>query len=487
MNTKLKNFGFGFLMLYLCLCSAFSCKEKDDNTVIPPIDTTTNIVPYKTDVVFWLTNADQSVKLKKQHISLLFVDSVNQFPTITVDTTLTYQPIDGFGFCMTGGSAYLINHLPASDRDALMKELFASDSASIGISYLRVSIGSSDLNSTVYSYDDMSAGQSDTALNNFSLSKDQPDLIPILKQALSHNPEIKILGSPWSAPAWMKTNNNSKGGSLKPEYYNVYARYLVKYIQGMQAEGIHIDAITPQNEPLNPGNNPSMVMTAVEQADFIKNNLGPAFQSANLTTKIIIYDHNCDRPDYPISILNDAGARQYIDGSAFHLYGGDISALSQVHNAFPDKNIYFTEQWVGGPGEFAGNIQWHVKNLIVGATRNWSRNVLEWNLASDPNYNPHTDGGCTTCEGALTISSGITRNVSYYIVAHASKFVPAGSVRIATNYPSVLPNVAFRTPDGKKVLIVLNDNNTIQTFNIKFKGKTVTSTLNKGAVATYIW
>jgi glucosylceramidase len=238
---------------------------------------------------------------------------------------------------------------------------------------------------------------------------------------------------------------------------------------------------------LNPNNNPSMSMSALEQTDFVKNFLGPAFQSANLATKIIVYDHNCDVPSYPLTILNDAAAKKYVDGSAFHLYAGDISALTQVHNAYPDKNVYFTEQWVGGPSNFAGDLKWHVKNLIIGAPRNWSKNVLEWNLASDPNYYPHTIGGCSTCLGALTIGTSVNRNVSYYIIAHASKFVRSGSVRIASNNIGTLSNVAFKTPAGKKVLIVLNEGSSTQTFNIQFNGMIVTSELAGGAVGTYTW
>ncbi len=257
-KSGIRHFGLGVLLMYLCICTSFSCKKKDDSQIIPPVDTTGTPGTLKTDVVFWLTNADQSVKLKKQNVSLLFGTTANQFPSIHVDSTQSFQTMDGFGFCMTGGSAYLINHLPATDRDALIRELFGNDSTSIGISYLRISIGSSDLNSSVFSYDDMSGGQTDAGLVNFSLAPDQADLIPVLRQALVQNPNLKILGSPWSAPAWMKTNNSTIGGSLKAEYYDAYARYLVKYIIGMQAEGIHIDAITPQNEPLNPGNNPSV-------------------------------------------------------------------------------------------------------------------------------------------------------------------------------------------------------------------------------------
>jgi glucosylceramidase len=267
----------------------------------------------------------------------------------------------------------------------------------------------------------------------------------------------------------------------------VYADYFVKYIQEMKANGITIDAITPQNEPLHPGNNPSMLMVASQEADFIRDHLGPAFRKAGLNTKIIIYDHNCDRPDYPLAILNDAGARQYVDGSAFHLYGGDISALTQVHNAYPGKNLYFTEQWTGANESFSDNLKWHVKNVIIGSMRNWSRIALEWNLANDPAYNPHTPGGCSECKGALTIGNGISRNPSYYIVAHASKFVPAGSVRMESNIPGNLVNVAFRTPSGQTAVIVENDGSNEETFNIRAGEKWIKTTLTPGAVGTYVF
>jgi len=443
--------------------------------------------PPQTDVSWWLTKPDKSALLAKQNTGLSFRSVVNQYPVINVDTTQTYQGIDGFGFAMTGGSAYLINNLTSTKRDELLKELFLTDGNSIGISYLRVSIGASDLSASVFSYDDMPAGQTDVNLTNFNLGPDKTDLIPVLKSVLLLNPKIKILGSPWSPPVWMKSNKSAVGGSLLSEYYDVYAQYFVRYINEMKTEGIPIDAITIQNEPENPNNNPSMAMTATEQRDFIKNNLGPAFQQAGISTKIIVFDHNCDHPQYPITILSDPDAAKYVDGSAFHFYAGDISALSTVHNAFPGKNMYLTEPWVGGPSYFGGDLQWHLQNVIIGATRNWSRNVIEWNLASDPSYDPHTNGGCSNCEGALTISSGYTRNVSYYIVAHASKFVPDGSVRIASNNQTNLPNVAFKTPDGRKVLIVLNNSGSSQTFNIGFKGRQAQTSLGSGAVATYVW
>lgn len=444
----------------------------------------------KDQVEYWLTKNDKSVLFAKQKQHLSFGKENNENPTIAINDKEVYQPIDGFGYALTGGSAtHLINMSPES-RSAIIKELFATDGNNIGVSYLRLSIGASDLNEKVFSYNDLPEGEKDMELKKFDLGPDKKDVIPVLKEILALNPKIKILGSPWSPPAWMKTSYDARGGMLKPEYFEVYAQYLLRYIQEMKKEGIHIDAITIQNEPLHPGNNPSLLMPAPDQAAFIKNNFGPALKRAGLDTKIILYDHNADRPDYPITILDDPKANQYIDGSGFHLYGGKIGALSDVHNAYPDKNIYFTEQMVvENPNDPGINIVSPVSRLIIGATRNWSRNVLLWNLAADPENKPFTDrGGCPMCQGAITIDKNkVSRNLAYYTVAHAAKFVRPGSVRIASSEPKGLSNVAFKTPEGKKVLIVANNGAEAQTFSILFNGKTANATLDKGAVATYIW
>lgn len=443
----------------------------------------------KGSVQTWLTNSDKSALFAQQPQDLPFSSKTDQNPVIEVNDKESYQSIDGFGFCLTGGSAQLLMRMNPAKRAELLKELFAWNGNNIGISYLRVSIGASDLNDHVFSYDDLPAGQSDSTLAKFDLGPDKTEVVPVLQEILKINPKIKILGSPWSAPVWMKTNGDTRGGSLKADCYNVYARYLVKYIQDMKKNGITIDAITVQNEPLHPGNNPSMYMPAEEQASFVKTALGPQFEKAGIKTRIIVYDHNCDKPEYPISILNDPDAKKYVDGSAFHFYAGKITALSTVHDAHPDKNLYFTEQWMGAPGNFKRDVANHITNLTIGATRNWSRNVIEWNLAADPNSQPHTDrGGCDRCMGGITIAQdSVTRNPAYYVVAHAAKFVRPGSVRIASNYNDTLPNVAFKTPDGKKVLIVINTGQSPQTFNIKYKDKLANATLNNGSVATYVW
>lgn len=476
--TQMKTIQLFLLVSTSCFCCVCNKKSEGGNTQ-PPVVNTVN------EVDQWVTYGDQSQLLQKKTEVLSFGTATTIYNNIDVDSTQTYQGIDGFGYTLTGGSAYLISNMNAPQSTALLNETFGTNN----VSYLRISIGASDLDATVFSYDDMPAGQTDPTLANFSLSKDDQYLIPVLKQILVINPNVKILGSPWSPPVWMKDNGNSIGGTLLPQYYSAYAQYFVKYIQQMKAKGITIDAVTVQNEPQHGGNNPSMVLSATQEADFVKNNLGPAFQAAGITTKIIVWDHNCDNANYPITILNDAAAKVFVNGSAFHLYAGDVSALSTVHNAHPDRALYFTEQWTGASGTFDGDLKWHVKNVIIGTMRNWSRNALEWNLANDPSYNPHTPGGCTECKGAYTISgSNYTRNVSYYIIAHASKFVPQGSVRIASSETADISTVAFLTPAGKKVLIAVNNNaaNAVG-FNIKFKGKWVTASLNSGGVGTYVW
>ncbi len=468
------------LHLLILICGLLSCNTTSEDEPIAPVPTTF-------PVEVWTTSADQTSLLSGKTIDFA-TGKDDRFPVITIDTAQQFQPIEGFGYTLTGGSAMLLKAMSTPDRTALLDELFGTDGSDIGVSYLRLSIGASDLDAEVFSYDDLPAGETDTNLTQFSIARDEINLIPVLKEILSINPNIKLMGSPWSPPAWMKTNGSSKGGNLKPEYYGTYAQYFVKYIQAYKAHGINIDAITPQNEPHHPGNNPSMQMLSGQQADFIKNHLGPAFQAAGIATKIIIWDHNCDEPNYPIEVLNDPAAKPFVHGSAFHMYAGDAGALSTVYNAHPDKALYFTEQWTGANGNFDGDLQWHIKNVIIGTMRNWSRIALEWNLANDPNYGPHTPGGCTECKGAVTIHGSIaTKNVSYFIIGQVSKFVRPGSVRMGSNVSGTLPNVAFKRPDGKYVLVVLNEGTSLQSFNINAGNRWITASLQGKAVGTFVW
>ncbi len=445
----------------------------------------------KGEVAVWLTNPDKSALFQRQAESLKFSAARSQDSAIEVDDRKEFQQIDGFGYALTGGSAQHLIRMDGARRAAILEELFGTRGNAIGVSYLRLTIGASDLNDHVFSYDDLPPGETDPGLEKFSLGPDTADVIPVMKEILAINPAIRILASPWSAPPWMKTNNAVKDGQLKPEFYDAYARYLIRYLTAMKAQGIRIDAITVQNEPLNGKNTPSMVMPAPDEAAFIRDHLGPALERARIPVKIVLYDHNCDVPEYALSILKDPEARKYVDGSGFHLYGGKIEAMSTVHDAFPEKNLYFTEQMVTGSleGRPTLNIANPVQRLIIGATRNWSRNVLLWNLAADPKNEPHTgSGGCGICQGAITIDGNtVTRNLAYYVLAHASKLVRPGSVRIESNGPELLPNVAFHVPGGGKVLIVVNRSTSPAMFAIRYRGRSASASLPAGAVATYTW
>lgn len=442
------------------------------------------------DVHVWLSTQDRSSVFSEQPATLHFSAAASDEPAITINEIQQFQPIEGFGFAVTGGSAQLLMKMSAGKRRELLKQVFSPEGDGIGASYIRLSIGSSDMNDHVYSYDDMPAGQTDPALAKFSLAPDEADVIPVVKEILSIDPKMKILASPWSAPAWMKTNDDVRDGHLKPEYYAAYAQYLTKYLEGMKAEGIPIAAITVENEPLNPKNTPSMAMFADEEDAFIGKYLGPAFETAGIKTEIQLYDHNPDVPSYPLSILADPVAGKYAIGTAFHLYGGESSTLTAVHEAYPNKNLYLTEQSVTQwPGSRSLDISDPVDGVMIGATRNWARNVLLWNLAADPQAGPHTNnGGCPSCYGAITLDGDkATFNVAYYVVAHFSKFVRPGSVRIGSSELEQLPTAAFLTPEGKVVLVASNTGNFPKTFRIVYHGQSVTAALQPGSVATYVW
>ncbi len=438
----------------------------------------------------WLTTSSRSAILAEQTTPISFTDAAPNLPVIEVNDMQQYQSMEGFGFALTGGSAQLLMRMTPERRQALLEELFAPTGDGIHVSYLRVSIGSSDMNDHAYTYDDLPAGETDPELKKFSLETDRADVIPILKAILAIDPRIMVLGSPWSAPAWMKTNDALKGGELKPENYGVYANYFVKYIEGMAQEGITINAITIQNEPLNPKNTPSMVMFAGEEDKFIAKYLGPAFAKAGIRTGIQVYDHNTDVPSYALSILADPAANPYVEGSAFHLYGGDTATLTSVHEEYPKKNLFLTEQSVTEPKDSPTlSIDEPVDRVMIGATRNWCRNVLLWNLAADPNNGPHTnDGGCTGCRGALTLEGDqVTRNVAYYVLAHFSKFVSPGSIRVGSTTLEQLDTVAFLTPEGRVVLVIANTGNFRKHFDIRYHGKTLEAELPEESVGTWVW
>jgi glucosylceramidase len=437
-------------------------------------------------------------------------------PLITVDDTQRFQVIDGFGASLTDSAAWLFaKKLTPAQTDAAFKTLFSRKSG-IALSFLRQPIGSSDLAVTFYSYDDLCqqsakacttpAGASDPNLDHYSLAHDQEYILPLLKKALALNPEIRVMLTPWSPPGWMKTSGSMLGSSadgkqpssLRPEFYPALANYLVKTVQGYQAAGVPVYALSVVNEPLWPAPDYSaMSMPATDQAAFLGNALGPALAAAHLNTKVMVYDHNWDRPDYPETVLKDPKANAVAAGTAWHHYAGDPSVMTKNHEEFPQKDQWVTESsggtWQKGY-EGKGNILAEEAAELIAVTRNWARSYVLWGLATDQNHSPHV-GGCDTCRGLVTIDltdpakPTVKPEVDYYVLGQASKFLLPGAVRIASDEPAgtALKDVAFRNPSGTVVLYTLNAGTASQDLRIGFHGKTVATTLPAGSVATFVW
>lgn len=441
----------------------------------------------------WLTKGDQSQLLAQQTDLLLEPGSGSGGFTINVDPATTYQTIQGFGASLTDGSAWLIeNELNGAQHDSLMKLLFSPDTG-VGINYLRLPMGSSDFTASgYYTYNDLTGGQTDGTQSQFSIAHDQQYIIPELLEAKSLNPDLKIMGTPWSAPAWMKTNGSLYGGELDSQWYGSYAVYLKKFIDAYTAAGLPVDAISIQNEPEHLSlSYPTMLMSAAQQADLIKNHIGPLFDAAGIDTKVLVYDHNWDDPDYPIDVLDDAQANPYVAGTAFHGYAGNVGEQSTVHDEYPDKGIYFTEiSGFDSVGNFSDNLMWGLRNIIVGGARNWSETSLYWNLALNENNGPHL-GGCSDCRGVVTIDSAsgvVTANEEFYTIAHASKFVQPGAVRIDSRFlANTLETVAFENPDGSRVLIALNPGTSTRSLRAVVEGEHFSYSLPGKSVATFVW
>ncbi len=393
----------------------------------------------------------------------------------------------------TDSSAWLIqNRMNQSQRNDLMNMVF-SPTTGIGVNYVRIAMGASDFTASgQYTYNDLPYGQTDVSQSNFSIAHDQQYIIPQLQQAQALNPNLQIMASPWSPPAWMKTNQSLIGGQLDPQYHASYASYFEKFIDAYAAEGLTIDSVSMQNEPHHlPSNYPGAYMSSAQQADLIKNHVGPRFAAEGIDTKIFLWDHNWDEPNYAIDALNDPGVKQYVAGTAFHGYAGDVSAQTTVRNAHPDREIHFTEM-AGGDWapNFSDNLVWGLQNIIIGNTRNWGQSAIYWNLALDENHGPR-QGGCSNCRGVVTINSGtgnVTLNEEFYTIAHASKFVQPGAVRIdSRTINNAVETVAFKNPDGTTALIALNPGNSIQSFRIVDAGEHFSYSLPGKSVATFTW
>jgi len=388
---------------------------------------------------------------------------------VTIDDTISYQEIDGFGASFTDSSAYLINQVLDKDvRDKLMVKLFDHEEG-IGISVIRNPMGSSDYARKIYSYNCVPKGETDFQLSKFSINHDLEDILPLSQQALAINPKLKLMASPWSAPGWMKTTDSMKTGELRPDCYAVYAEYFARFIKEYEKRGLPIYAITPQNEPLyEPEHYPSMFMPAHTQADFIANHLKPAFIKHGISTKILCYDHNWDRPDYPLHVIHAVG--DAVDGVAWHWYGGDAVAQHQVHKVYPEKEVHFTE---GSGGEWIPEFEPAFSNLMRTSTyimRNDSKSMVLWNMALDEINGPFVPGfGTSTCRGIVKVvqkTKELIYTLDYYGLAHFSKFVLPGARRVESNDDRVICTAAFKNPDGSIVTVIFNDGDEGQNINV---------------------
>ncbi|MES2263218.1 MAG: glycoside hydrolase family 30 beta sandwich domain-containing protein [Pseudomonadota bacterium] len=407
---------------------------------------------------------------------------------IDIDAAQRHQRMVGFGAAVSASSAWLIARLEPERRRALLAELFGP-SPGLSLGFARVSIGASDFALSHYTYDDLPAGQTDAGLAQFSVEADRAFLLPLLQDALALNPALQIVASPWSAPAWMKSNDSLVQGTLKPEAYESYARYLKRYADIYLEEGVPIYALTLQNEPhAEPPDSPGMRLDEAARAQLIGKHLGPLLESDG--PRILEWDGNWDRPQAPLKVLADKAAGPYVAGVAWHCYGGDVGAQEAVRAAYPAKEVYVTEcsggKWAPA---WRDNLTHFARTLIVGAARNWAKGVVLGNLALDEQGGPHA-GGCRDCRGVVTLRAdgGVQRNVEYYALAHASRFVQPGAWRVASSVGSDgVDSVAFLNPDRSLALIAVNSAARARTFNVRAAGRGFSYTLPAASVVTLTW
>ncbi len=438
-------------------------------------------------VAVWSSSADASRKLERM-ADLRLGPRTADDDAVVVDPARRYQQMVGFGAAMTDASALLILRLPAPERDRLMDDLFAP--SGLHLSFMRLPIGASDFSTEHYSFDDVPTGETDPALAHFSMARAAPQLAAV-KLAMARNPHLVLMASPWSAPGWMKTSDSLIGGSLSPRHYAHFAAYLDRYLAEMARAGLPVSWLSIQNEPhFEPANYPGMRVDPLARAQFTGHFLGPLLVRHRRSAKILDWDHNWSEVDAPRAVLSEPEASRHVAGVAWHCYGGDVSAQGIIHDAFPAKDSFFTECSGGGwAPEWGGTLGWMTDNLIIEATRNWSRGTLLWNLALDENSGPHT-GGCGNCRGVVTIDSrngAITRNAEYYVLGHAARFVKPGAVRIASNEAGGISNAAWRNRDGSIVLIAHNRAQTAASLKVSLGHRGFEAIMPGGEVSTFVW
>ncbi|MBS0254022.1 MAG: glycosyl hydrolase [Proteobacteria bacterium] len=406
---------------------------------------------------WWLTSADGTRRLERQQ-DLRWVRA-GAAPGGEVELRLGLPlpgpGVIGFGAAMTDASASVIGALPPARRHWLMRELFGP---ATGLSLLRLGIGATDFSTSAYSYDDQPPGGADPGLRGFSLGPARTTLIPLLREARRIRPDLRLFAATWSAPGWMKSTDSMIGGTLRADRYGAFAAYLRAYVRAMAAEGVPVNAITLQNEPgFEPGDYPGMRLSAAQRAELAAHHVGPALRGTGAA--LWEWDHNWDKPEEPLAVLADPAARERIAGLAWHCYAGDPAAQDAVRQRWPHLPMLVTEcsggEWMAGWGKA---LAWQARTLLIGSLAHGGSGVILWNLALDPAHGPH-HGGCGDCRGLVTIAADgtVTRNVDYYVLAHAARFVQRGARRIGlTGAADELAAVAFRNADGARIVLVFN-------------------------------
>jgi glucosylceramidase len=438
----------------------------------------------------WLTTADETQKLARQ-ANLAAAGAATGDEAVSIDPSKRFQRMHGFGAAMTDASAELFSKLPEQRRRAIMAELFGRKNDGLGLSFTRLTVGASDFSRTHYSYDDTPGNIPDPGLRLFSIEPARQYVLPRVREALAINSDLKVMISPWSAPAWMKTSKSLIQGQLDPRYYPAFANYLARTVEAFGREGVPVSMLSIQNEPdFEPDSYPGMRVNSPDRAIIIGRFVGPTFRARKLRTQILDYDHNWDNPEMPWVVLSDPAARKYVSGVAWHCYEGDVPAQSQVHDAFPHFDAWQTEcsggEW--GP-KFGETLGWMTDKLIIGAANHWARGSLTWNLALDPTHGPHK-GGCGDCRGVITIdpaTGAIARNVEYYVLGHASRFVLPRAYRIAAvRRDAEVEAAGFLNPDGSRVAIVHRKSGE-GPLTIALDGRRYVLPLPSGAVASLRW
>lgn len=438
----------------------------------------------------WLTTADGAQKLAAQPMQYA-AGLASGDEMLAIDTSRHFQKMHGFGAAMTDASAQLLSQMPQKKRKALMAELFGRGPNGLGLSFTRLTVGASDFSTSDYSYDDTPGNIPDPELRYFSIAPARKYVLPRVREALAINPRLLVMISPWSAPAWMKTTRSLIKGQLVPQYYPAFATYLARTVQAFRREGVPVAMLTIQNEPnFEPENYPGERVDPAQRAEIIGGFVGPTFKTLGIRTQILDWDHNWDHPEMPLGVLADPVARRYVAGIAWHCYEGDVPAQSQVHDAYPDKDAWLTECSGGDwTPKFGDVLAWMMDKVIIGASNNWSRGTLLWNLALDPAHGPHT-GGCSDCRGVVTVdpkTGKVTRNVEYYVLGHASRFVLPGAFRVASvKHGDELEAAAFLNPDGSRVAI-LHRKLGNGPVSIAIDGERYRIALPNGSVATLRW